>query len=89
MRRDISQAVGYSRTQQQRLRSWPGFSADSVELMFISVGIVVLAFQVIMYRRINAKRDKLLREQRGEGWVYTAEQLRDLGDKAVNFRYTL
>ena len=49
----------------------------------------ILAFQVLMYTRINTKRDKIMQEREEKGEVYTAEELRRLGDKAPDFRYTL
>ena len=48
-----------------------------------------MAFQVLMYIHINARRDKIVREREEKGEVYTAEELRRLGDKAPDFRYTL
>jgi hypothetical protein len=43
--------------------------------------------QVFGYRRINKQREIALAE--GEAEKFTAEELGDLGDKAVTFRYTL
>lgn len=61
---------------------------DAVELGFVSMGMVVLGFQVLMYRWINSKRDRAKLEEGSEA-LYTEAQLRDMGDKAPDFRYTL
>ncbi|KIP07752.1 hypothetical protein PHLGIDRAFT_407948 [Phlebiopsis gigantea 11061_1 CR5-6] len=62
--------------------------ANAVELGFVSMGMVVLGFQVLMYRWINSKRDKAMPRE-GIRAVYTDRQLRDMGDKAPGFRYIL
>lgn len=59
-----------------------------MELGFISMGMVVLGFHVMMYRWINSKRDEAMR-QGGTKVVFTERELRDMGDKAPDFRYTL
>ncbi|KAI4729608.1 MFS general substrate transporter [Aureobasidium sp. EXF-10728] len=58
-----------------------------LEIGFICMGIVALLIQVSSYRRINKQRESAL--ARGEAEKYTPEELGDLGDKAVTFRYTL
>lgn len=57
--------------------------------MFISIGIIALTVEVCVYKRINANRDRRVKELEEKGIVFTAEQLRDMGDKAPDFRYTL
>jgi len=51
------------------------------------MGIVALLIQVFNYRRINKQREASLAA--GEAERYTPEELGDLGDKAVTYRYTL
>ncbi|KAF5357517.1 hypothetical protein D9758_012490, partial [Tetrapyrgos nigripes] len=58
-----------------------------LELMFVGMGLVFLPIVVFIYARINRKRDVL--EKKGGGRVFTHEELRALGDRAPNFRYTL
>lgn len=58
-----------------------------LEIGFICMGAVALLIQVFGYRRINKRREVSLAE--GEAEKFTAEELGDLGDKAVTFRYTL
>jgi MFS family permease len=62
-----------------------------VELMFLGIGFISIPTAVILYRRINAKRDKMEREalERGEKITYTVQELREMGDRAPEFRYTL
>ncbi|KAF5337785.1 hypothetical protein D9758_016293 [Tetrapyrgos nigripes] len=58
-----------------------------LELMFVGMGLVFLPIVAFMYARINRKRDVV--EKKGGGGVFTHEELRALGDRAPNFRYTL
>lgn len=58
-----------------------------LEIGFISLGIVGLLVLVFNYRRINAKRERQLAA--GEHNGYTPEELSDLGDRAITFKYTL
>ncbi len=57
--------------------------------MFVGIGFVTLPIAVVAYTRINARRDVLEKEMQEKGIKYTAEELRELGDKAPDFRYTL
>ena len=52
------------------------------------MGLVVLPTLVIIYKRINARREAIMKEA-GEsgGSQYTDEELRRMGDKAPNFCY--
>lgn len=63
--------------------------SDGLELMFVGIGFVTLPIAVVAYTRINARRDVLEKEMQEKGIKYTAEELRELGDKAPDFRYTL
>lgn len=58
-----------------------------LEIGFICMGTVALLIQVFNYRRINKQREIALAE--GEAEKYTPEELGEMGDKAVTFRYTL
>ncbi|KAI4834406.1 MFS general substrate transporter [Aureobasidium sp. EXF-8845] len=58
-----------------------------LEIGFICMGAIALLIQVFGYRRINKQREISLAE--GEAEKLTVEELGDLGDKAVTFRYTL
>ncbi|KAG0694934.1 MFS general substrate transporter [Suillus ampliporus] len=62
-----------------------------VELMFVGIGLIVLPIVVFLYKRINAQRDTVerLAMERGEKVQYSDEELRELGDRAPDFRYTL
>jgi MFS transporter, ACS family, DAL5 transporter family protein len=60
-----------------------------VELGFVGMGMIAVPIAAIMYMRINAQREALARNDEVEKPVYTAQELRKLGDKAPAFRYTL
>ena len=62
---------------------------DALELMFVGIGFVFLPLVVFLYTRINAHRDKLQREMEEKGIKYTPEEIREMGDRAPDFRYTL
>ena len=62
---------------------------DGLELMFVGIGYVTLPIAVIAYMRINARRDVLMKEMQEKGIKLTPEELRELGDRAPDFRYTL
>jgi hypothetical protein len=57
----------------------------SLELGFISVGIIAAFIQVWGYRRINRNRERKMAE--GGESLYTAEELSGQGDKSITFRY--
>lgn len=57
--------------------------------MFVGIGFITLPMCVFLYKRINANRDKLVREMEDRGEKLTPEQTRELGDRAPDFRYTL
>ncbi|KAG1731485.1 MFS general substrate transporter [Suillus paluster] len=63
----------------------------ALELMLVGIGLVVLPIIVFRYKRINAQRDAAERlvMERGEKVQYSDEELRELGDRAPDFRYTL
>lgn len=63
--------------------------ADGLELMFVGIGFVTVPIAVIAYKRINAKRDAFEKEMEEKGIKYSANELREMGDRAPDFRYTL
>ncbi|CAL1714050.1 unnamed protein product [Somion occarium] len=60
-----------------------------VELMFVGIGFITLPLAVVIYTRINAKRDAYEKEMEEKGIKYTTQELRKLGDRAPDFRYIL
>lgn len=63
-------------------------STDGIELGFVGMGLVVLPIIVTTYRRINARREAILKEAGESGGLqYTDEELRSMGDKSPNFCY--
>ena len=57
--------------------------------MFVGIGFIVLPITVFSYKRINARRDALAKEDNERGVKYAPEELRRMGDRAPDFRYTL
>ena len=57
--------------------------------MFVGIGFVTLPMAVFLYIRINASRDRLVQEMKEKGIKLSAEEIRELGDRAPDFRYTL
>lgn len=64
---------------------------DAIELMFVGIGFITVPIAILLYKRINAKRDAIaqLEAESGDKKVYTNQELRELGDRAPDFRYTL
>ncbi|KAH9945336.1 MFS general substrate transporter [Epithele typhae] len=61
----------------------------SLEMMFVAIGLITLPIIVISYKRINAQRDAAMKEADERGIKYSPEELRRLGDRAPDFRYTI
>ncbi|CCL99898.1 uncharacterized protein FIBRA_01923 [Fibroporia radiculosa] len=60
-----------------------------IELMFVGIGFISLPLTVLIYKRINASRDITQRELHERGVAYADDELRRMGDRAPDFRYTL
>jgi hypothetical protein len=54
--------------------------------MFVGIGFVCIPIAIIIYTRINKNRDALGVD---EAKRYTPQQLREMGDRAPDFRYSL
>jgi len=59
----------------------------ALELGFIGAGILALLVLVFNYKRINKKRERQMAEGAHNG--YTPEELGELGDRAITYRYFL
>lgn len=57
--------------------------------MFIGIGFITVPLAVFIYSRINSKRDRIQREMEEKGIRLSPEELRELGDRAPDFRYTI
>lgn len=57
--------------------------------MFVSIGLIFLALTALCYKLVNNRRDVLQRELQERGVQLTVDELRKLGDRAPDFRYTL
>ncbi|KAI0696771.1 MFS general substrate transporter [Cerioporus squamosus] len=73
-----------------RLQDEPRYIlGHALELLFIGIGLVLTPIVALTYWRINRKRELLVRETSEKGIRYAPEELRRLGDRAPDFRYTL
>ncbi|CAA7263446.1 unnamed protein product [Cyclocybe aegerita] len=75
-----------------RSRDSPRFIlGHGLELMFVGVGFITVPIIILTYLRINKKRgeEQRLALERGEMNKHSAQQLREMGDRAPDFRYTL
>ena len=64
-------------------------SLDGLELLFVGLGLILTPIAVFTYTRINARRDALLRDANEKGIVHSPVEIRRMGDRAPDFRYTL
>lgn len=60
---------------------------DALEFIFITIGFVIIPLLVFTYTRINARRARAVAN--GEQKAFSVEQLRAMGDRSPEFRYTL
>ncbi|KAJ7680723.1 MFS general substrate transporter [Mycena polygramma] len=61
------------------------------EIMFVAIGLISVALTAFISRRVNRRRDEEARIalERGESKLYSDKALREMGDRAPDFRYTL
>lgn len=60
---------------------------DAVTIGFLTIGLIAIPTMAAIYKRINASRDAVARE---DGYdKYSGEELARMGDKAPNFRYLM
>ena len=64
-------------------------SIDAIELGIVGLGLILTPIAAFIYSRINARRDALLREEVEKGVRRAPEELRQLGDRAPDFKYML
>lgn len=59
--------------------------------MFVGIGLICVPIAVLTYNRINKRRDEIARGmlERGEKNLYSNRELREMGDRAPDFRYTI
>ncbi|KZT63324.1 MFS general substrate transporter [Daedalea quercina L-15889] len=60
-----------------------------IELIMVGIGLVSVPLIALAYRQVNKWRDDKQRELEKRGVQYTVEELRRMGDRAPDFRYTL
>ncbi len=57
--------------------------------MFVGIGMVLLPVAVFTYWRLNAAKAVRRRDAEETGVNYQPEELRRMGDRSPDFRYTL
>ena len=65
---------------------------DGLELMFVGIGLITIPLTIFLYVTINKRREKYMDElggQEGLAKKYSAAELREMGDRAPDFVYTL
>ncbi|KZP00222.1 MFS general substrate transporter [Calocera viscosa TUFC12733] len=63
-----------------------------LELMFVGIGLVTTPLVVGIYWNINRRREEMMREidaAGGMGARFSEHEIREMGDKSPDFRYTL
>ncbi|KAI9689363.1 MAG: hypothetical protein M1822_010014 [Bathelium mastoideum] len=84
----VGNLAGAATSNFYRTEDAPRFIlGHGLEIGFISLGIIAAFILIFSYRRVNVKREKQVAND--EDNSYTPEQLSELGDKAITFRYTL
>ncbi|KAF8632835.1 hypothetical protein AX15_001665 [Amanita polypyramis BW_CC] len=61
----------------------------ALELMFVGIGVICVPIAVLIYTSINKRRDKKIQEALERGEKLTPEEIRRLGDRSPDFRYTI
>ena len=62
---------------------------DTIEIMLTCLGILALCLAVLIYPRVNALRAKRHLEMGTQEEVLSVDEIRSMGDRAPDFRYTL
>ena len=57
--------------------------------MFVGIGFITVPAAILVYSRINKRRDETMKQLRESGMKLNEEEIRRLGDRALDFRYTL
>lgn len=57
--------------------------------MFCGLGVITICAVAWTYTNINTKRAAFTKELEDKGMSYSVRELREMGDRAPDFRYTL
>lgn len=63
--------------------------ADAIEMMFSCLGVVALCIAVLVYPRANAIRARRQLALETQEVELSVEEVRAMGDRAPDFRYSL
>ncbi|TBU37694.1 MFS general substrate transporter [Dichomitus squalens] len=62
---------------------------NGLEMMFVSIGLILTPIILFVYTRENARKGARVRDMEERGEKYAPEELRKMGDRAPEFKYTL
>ena len=65
------------------------YITDGLEMMFVSIGLILMPIVLFVYTRENARRAVRMREMEERDEKLVPEELRSMGDRAPDFKYTL
>ncbi|KAJ8091529.1 hypothetical protein PM082_024450 [Marasmius tenuissimus] len=57
--------------------------------MFIEIGLIVVPIVTLAHYCANRRKERVIREEEERGVKRSAEEIRAMGDRAPEFRYTL
>ena len=57
--------------------------------MFIGMGLILVPIVATVYHRINNRKAETMREEEEKGIKRSPEEIRAMGDRAPEFKYTL
>lgn len=60
----------------------------AVSIAFLCLGFITVPATIVLYKRANAEKDRKLTELVGKS-QYSAEEVHELGDKALDYKYIL
>lgn len=64
-------------------------TSDTLEFIFVGIGLICVPIAVLAYIRINNNRYKKMQEALERGEKLYPEEIRRLGDRSPDFRYML
>ncbi|GAA5982693.1 hypothetical protein JCM11641_002339 [Rhodosporidiobolus odoratus] len=86
----IGNLAALASTNVYRTQDQPHYYlGHGVVLGFVCIGLVSAPLYAFLLKRENAKKEWEMNLPEGERRVYTVEELRDLGDRAPEFKYTI
>ncbi|KAL0063398.1 hypothetical protein AAF712_009707 [Marasmius tenuissimus] len=60
-----------------------------IALMFVGMGLILVPIVATIYYRVNNRKATIIREEEEQGIKRSPEEIRAMGDRAPEFKYTL